>query len=198
MKTFNDLRLEFCSSNPDKPDNFGITLFCRWLDQRYAPAALPGGAQLEAPPSPSEPAATGDESVAASRAPAADNGGGVSFPQQPIELDRYGVRRFRKNAIVAYLLDSKRVLDMNELALLPFSDADRSQFAQLIGYSLSGYAELGYTECFHVKENANGGGVSFREFPDGVVLHFSYEQLQNNPTLVFALSNLMMNVMPRT
>jgi hypothetical protein len=33
---------------------------------------------------------------------------------------------------------------MNKLALMKFSDEDREQFAQLIGYSLSGFSELSY------------------------------------------------------
>jgi hypothetical protein len=33
---------------------------------------------------------------------------------------------------------------MNRLALVPFSDEDRAQFAQLIGYSLNRYSELSY------------------------------------------------------
>jgi hypothetical protein len=33
---------------------------------------------------------------------------------------------------------------MNNLALLPFSNEDRVQFAQLIGYSLNGFGELPY------------------------------------------------------
>jgi hypothetical protein len=33
---------------------------------------------------------------------------------------------------------------MNELACLEFSDEDRTQFVQLIGYSFSGFMELSY------------------------------------------------------
>lgn len=34
--------------------------------------------------------------------------------------------------------------DMNKIAALPFTQEDREQFAQLIGYSLSGFSELFY------------------------------------------------------
>jgi hypothetical protein len=53
------------------------------------------------------------------------------------------VVRFKQNAIVRFLLDAGP-FDMNQLALMTFSDEDREQFAQLIGYSVSGYGELSY------------------------------------------------------
>lgn len=62
---------------------------------------------------------------------------------QPIELDVEGVVRFKANAIVRLLLDDGKY-DMNRLAVLPFSQADREQFAQLIGYSVDGFGELSY------------------------------------------------------
>jgi hypothetical protein len=68
-------------------------------------------------------------------------------PLQPLITDSHGVLRFKANAIVNHLLDSARqagVADMNKLAILPFSQEDREQFAQLIGYSLSGFGELSY------------------------------------------------------
>lgn len=64
-------------------------------------------------------------------------------PPQPLETDKNGILRFKQNAIVRYLLDNGPH-DLNAIALLPFSAEDRSQFAQLIGYSLSGYGELDY------------------------------------------------------
>lgn len=64
-------------------------------------------------------------------------------PIQPTELDENGTLRFKKNAIVEYLLDSGDC-DMNKLAELPFSREDREQFAQLIGYSLCGASDLSY------------------------------------------------------
>lgn len=70
-------------------------------------------------------------------------------PIQPIVKDKLGVLRFKPNAIVEHLLKVARdagVCDMNKLAFLDFSADDRQQFAQLVGYSLSGYSELGYVD----------------------------------------------------
>lgn len=67
----------------------------------------------------------------------------TEHPLQPVVTDEQGVRRFKKNAIVVYLLDAGPN-DMNKLALIPFSREDREQFAQLIGYSVSGFGELSY------------------------------------------------------
>ena len=68
-----------------------------------------------------------------------------THPIQPLALDNNGVMRFKQNAIVRYLLD-KGPFDMNHLACEKFSQEDRVQFAQLIGYSLSGFGELGYVD----------------------------------------------------
>lgn len=63
-------------------------------------------------------------------------------PMQPIVVD-YGTYRFQKNAIVAHLLDHGG-FDMNKLATMEFPRKDREQFAQLIGYSVSGFGDLPY------------------------------------------------------
>lgn len=62
---------------------------------------------------------------------------------QPVERDEHGVVRFKKNAIVLHLL-TRDGFDMNRLAMMDFSDEDRAQFAQLIGYSVTGFCELSY------------------------------------------------------
>lgn len=64
-------------------------------------------------------------------------------PIQPLVKDKHGTTRFKANAIVRHLLDTGSC-DMNQIALLPFSDEDREQFAQLIGYSLCGFGDLSY------------------------------------------------------
>ena len=64
-------------------------------------------------------------------------------PTQPLEQDSKGILRFKKNAIVRFLLDASPY-DLNKLALMNFSQEDREQFAQLIGYDLSGFGELPY------------------------------------------------------
>ena len=63
-------------------------------------------------------------------------------PIQPLAKDERGVLRFKANAIVQHLLESHPLCGMNKLASMDFTDDDRQQFAQLIGYSLSGYGEL--------------------------------------------------------
>jgi hypothetical protein len=50
--------------------------------------------------------------------------------------------RFKENKIVSYCLENKT--DMNDIAMQSFTDSDREQFAQLIGYSLGGYGDLSY------------------------------------------------------
>lgn len=67
----------------------------------------------------------------------------VKHPVQPLIVDTGGVLRFKKNAIVEYLLDSGP-FDLNHLATIPFDLPDREQFTQLIGYSLDGFGELSY------------------------------------------------------
>lgn len=68
-------------------------------------------------------------------------------PIQDIILDSNGTPRFRENAIVRYMLEMGKfggTFNLNTLALQQFSDEDRMQLAQLIGYSISGYGDLSY------------------------------------------------------
>jgi hypothetical protein len=67
----------------------------------------------------------------------------VEHPIQPLYRDDRGVVRFKPNAIVRFLLDAGPY-DLNKLAVMDFSQEDQEQFAQLIGYSLSGFSELDY------------------------------------------------------
>lgn len=64
-------------------------------------------------------------------------------PMQPIQFVG-NVIRFKQNAIVRLLIDTHPTIDMNTLACMELSQADRNQFAQLIGYSVSGFGELSY------------------------------------------------------
>ncbi len=71
----------------------------------------------------------------------------TKHPIQPLVLDKEGVIRFKENKVVRYLLNAATlsgVCSMNALAILPFDDDDRTQFAQLIGYSVSGAGDLDY------------------------------------------------------
>lgn len=67
------------------------------------------------------------------------------MPIQPIEQDEHGTLRFIPNGIVRMLLDAD-IFDMNKIALMNFTDQERIQFAQLIGYSVSGFGELSYVD----------------------------------------------------
>lgn len=82
-------------------------------------------------------------------------------PIQPLVTDEHGVIRFKANAIVRHLLDAGGI-NMNDLAVMPFSREDREQFAQLIGYSHSGAHDLGYMsgEVLAAAERASADGVS--------------------------------------
>lgn len=68
----------------------------------------------------------------------------AKHPMQPI-VKVGKVYRFKKNNIVRYLLDyaTERGCGLNELARLPFSTEDWVQLYQLIGYSVSGFGDLG-------------------------------------------------------
>lgn len=86
-------------------------------------------------------------------------------PMQPVVKDEDGTPRFRENAIIRYIVDhaadvvhpgAPRIdpetgkpfhqgkLDLGKLAMLDFPQEDREQFAQLMGYAISGYHELDY------------------------------------------------------
>ena len=67
----------------------------------------------------------------------------MTHPMQPLIIDRSGIVRFKENVIVRFVLDNGGI-NLNMIADREFTDEDRCQFAQLIGYSLSGYRELSY------------------------------------------------------
>jgi len=67
-------------------------------------------------------------------------------PRQKIHLVKDGVPRFVQNDIVLWLLEAGPY-DLNQIACLPNVDwEDREQFAQLIGYSVSGFGDLSYAD----------------------------------------------------
>jgi hypothetical protein len=70
---------------------------------------------------------------------------------QPLVRDQQRVIRFKENKIVSFLLEAGP-FDLNKLATLSFSDEDRAQLAQLIGYSVSGWADLSYCTEAQVAE----------------------------------------------
>lgn len=64
-------------------------------------------------------------------------------PNQPTYIDEREVQRFKPNNIVLHLLKYGGI-DLNQIARLDFPIEDRIQFAQLIGYSVSGWGTLSY------------------------------------------------------
>jgi ribosomal protein S27AE len=74
----------------------------------------------------------------------ADRKHSTAHPMQPLVVDEHGTVRFRENAIVRYLLDNNGKLDLNKLTFVGFSNDEWEQFAQLIGYSVSGFGSLSY------------------------------------------------------
>jgi hypothetical protein len=76
-----------------------------------------------------------------------------NFPMQPIVLADDNVVRFKGNRIVrAFLAAAQegKKLDLNDIAIKAahgeFTDAEQMQFAQLIGYSVSGFGDLSYVD----------------------------------------------------
>lgn len=67
----------------------------------------------------------------------------AAHPMQPLVWDRHKCIRFKENKIVSAVLAAS-ALDLNKVAVMEFSQEDREQFAQLIGYSVSGFGDLSY------------------------------------------------------
>lgn len=91
----------------------------------------------------------------------------ASNPIQPLYTDPNGTIRFKSNKIVEYILERGRQygVDLNHLACIDFSQDDREQFAQLIGYSLSGFSELSYVsdETYNTAENMAENSVDEKQ-----------------------------------
>lgn len=88
----------------------------------------------------------------------------AALPMQPVRIDEQGTPRFVANSLVRYLLNNNGRIDMNLLATLRgIPDVDRQQFAQLIGYSVSGYGELSYVsdEAYAVAQKAAEAAHAF-------------------------------------
>lgn len=81
--------------------------------------------------------------------------------------------RFVANNIVRYLLDNGGI-DLNKLAMLDFSTDDQEQFAQLIGYSLSGYSDLSY-----VSDESYNAAIKLQENPDYTEMQAINEALRD-------------------
>lgn len=69
-------------------------------------------------------------------------------PIQPVYLDTNGHIRFLDNRIVRDVLEVSALhgFSLNEISLRRYTLEERQQFAQLIGYSVSGYGNLSYVD----------------------------------------------------
>ncbi len=87
-----------------------------------------------------------------------------SHPIQPLEIDAHGTLRFKANDIIRQLVDTG-VISMNNIAMLDVSEDDRNQFAQLVGYSLSGYGSLSYANdlTYEAAYNMHHAGMTEQE-----------------------------------
>lgn len=73
------------------------------------------------------------------------------FPMQPIIKDEDGTVRFKANPIVNFIFRAGP-FSMDQIIELPgITREDMEQFAQLIGYSVSGFGELSYVNPESVK-----------------------------------------------
>ena len=71
----------------------------------------------------------------------------MKHPAQPVGVDDSGIVRFKRNAIVDFLIrDARPGFDMNTIIRKvfagEFSREDMVQFYQLIGYSVEGFGDL--------------------------------------------------------
>jgi len=75
----------------------------------------------------------------------------LKHPVQPTVTDEHGVLRFKANAIIRHLIDYGSI-SLNDIAVMNFDNDDRQQLAQLIGYSVDGYADLSFHDPSIVTE----------------------------------------------
>jgi hypothetical protein len=74
-------------------------------------------------------------------------------PMQPILKDSVGCLRFKTNEIVRAVHEVAKAhkFGLNEIAMRNFTEDDQKQFAQLLGYSVSGYGDLPYVDKVSVE-----------------------------------------------
>jgi hypothetical protein len=103
----------------------------------------------------------------------------MNHPMQPIEKSEGGVFRYKSNKIIDYLYE-KGVIDLNEIACQEFDADDRTQFAQLTGYSVDGAADLSYFDknVTVIADNIVLGNISQDESPTEVGLRCRVKELE--------------------
>jgi Cys-tRNA synthase (O-phospho-L-seryl-tRNA:Cys-tRNA synthase) len=74
-------------------------------------------------------------------------------PMQPIVIDSEDVVRFKTNKIVytVYKIAEAHGCGLNKITKQNFTQDDQKQFAQLLGYSVSGYGDLPYVDKVSVE-----------------------------------------------
>ncbi len=99
-----------------------------------------------------------------------------SMPIQPVYKGR-----FIPNRIVSHLLDSGTI-DLNDLAMMDFSDKEREQFAQLIGYSVNGFGSLNYIqdETYETVCNMEEGSMTEQEKHHLMMVHDAWIRIMTN------------------
>jgi len=150
-----DLKAEHDKRGSATPKDFTIPVYTAPLQQQAEPvgevtAAVDGAFKCEF--SKHLPVGTKLYTTSPQRKP---------LTMQPIVQDKRGVFRFKRNGLVDALYEHgvKTGLSLNELHCMDFTDEDRQQFAQLIGYSVSGYGSLNYVsdEAYEAAEQAAHG-----------------------------------------
>ena len=65
---------------------------------------------------------------------------------QSVIMTEDGKLRFRENQIISFLVELafENGFSLSKIAAMDFSDEDRMQLAQLMGYSVAGYGMLSY------------------------------------------------------
>ena len=100
--------------------------------------------------------------------------GRPEHPIQPLVWDKDTIR-FKRNAIVRFLLDNNGSFDLNALWRMlgsdTFSIEDMEQFYQLIGYSVSGFEEISDFRD-ETKDKANSLAEGMRKCPPRPVEHW--------------------------
>jgi len=90
-------------------------------------------------------------------------------PRQPVYIDERGTARFRPNKIVEWAQETGKI-DLNDIAIRAakgqFDREDQIQLAQLIGYSVSGAADLSYMDRETIDE-AFAEYVALKDAEDG-------------------------------
>ena len=77
---------------------------------------------------------------------------GAGMMTRPTYYDDRGVKRFKANAVVCWLLDSGRV-SLNDVATAVLTKQfdcpieDQREFWQMLGYSVDGYCDLSFSEA---------------------------------------------------